>query len=154
MDNTKANIDNLQLANFTNLAKNVLESLEEESSEDFCLTLKESGGWNTYRDCRSVTNKIQACNVCQFEGTPMFSLRGACDGGGPNWNYYLVQDRAREPGYYFEGYKRDWLEQQGAVWRLFESSGVHLLSLQPFVTGPTGRRDWEQQGLGHSGAQS
>ena len=67
MDNTKTNTDN-QLANFTNLAKNVLESLEEESSEDFCLTLKESGGWNTYRDCRSVTNKIQACNVCQFQG--------------------------------------------------------------------------------------
>ena len=81
MDNTKANIDNLQLANFTNLAKNVLESLEEESSEDFCLTLKESGGWNTYRDCRSVTNKIQACNVCQFEGTPLFTLRGACPTG-------------------------------------------------------------------------
>ena len=68
MDNTKTNTANLQLANFTNLAKNVLESLEEESSEDFCLTLKESGGWNTYRDCRSVTNKIQACNVCQFQG--------------------------------------------------------------------------------------
>ena len=140
---------NIQQANFINLKKNVLASLEEDSTEDFCVTLKESGDWNTYRDCRSVTNKIQACNVCQFDRTPMFTLRGACPtgagGGGPNWNYYLVQDKDKQIGYYFEGYKRDWLEEQGGVWRLFESSGVHLLSLQPYVTGPVGRRDWVQQ---------
>ena len=128
-----------QQATFINLKKNVLTSLEEDTTEDFCVTLRESGDWNTYRDCRSVTNKILACNVCQFQGTPMFTLRGA------NWNYYLVQDKDKELGYYFEGYKRDWLEQQGGVWRLFESSGVHLLSLQLYVTGPAGRRDWVQQ---------
>ena len=79
----------------------------------------------------------------------MFTLRGACPtgagGGGPNWNYYLVQDETKQLGYYFEGYKRDRLEQQGGVWRLFESSGVHLLSLQLYVTGPAGRRSWVQQ---------
>ena len=96
------NTDNLQQKQqeeeqFINLKQNKVDS-----SEDFCLTLKESGDWNTYRDCRSVTNKIEACNVCQFERTPRFSLRGACESGGPNWNYYLVQDRARLGGYYFE----------------------------------------------------
>ena len=109
------------------------------------MTLKNSGDWNTYRDCRSVTNKIEACNVCQFDGTPRFSLRGACPSGGPNWNYYLVQDPDKQIGYYFEGYKRDLLQEQDGVWRLYLSSGVHLLSLQLYVAGPVGRRDWVQQ---------
>ena len=76
-----SNPEHGQQANFINLKKNVLSSLEEDTTEDFCVTLKESGDWNTYRDCRSVTNKIQACNVCQFEGTPLFTLRGACPTG-------------------------------------------------------------------------
>ena len=56
-----------QQATFINLKKSVLDNLAEDITEDFCVTLKESGDWNTYRDCRSVTNKILACNVCQFQ---------------------------------------------------------------------------------------
>lgn len=91
-----------ETAKFININEKILASLEDDNTADFCVTLKESGDWNTYRDCRSVTNNILACNVCQFPRTPMFTLRGSCNGAGPNWNYYLVQDRTRDIGYYLE----------------------------------------------------
>ena len=117
-------VDSKTEARFINIKKNILESLEDDNTADFCVTLKESGEWNTYRDCRSVTNRILACNACQFSRTPMFTLRGSCPGAGPNWNYYLVQDRSREIGYYFEGYKRDWVEEDHGKWKLHDFSGV------------------------------
>ena len=62
-------VDSKTEARFINIKKNILESLEDDNTADFCVTLKESGEWNTYRDCRSVTNRILACNACQFSRT-------------------------------------------------------------------------------------
>ena len=147
-------VDSEAEAGFINIKKNILDSLEDDNTADFCVTLKESGGWNTYRDCRSVTNRILACNACQFSRSPMFTLRGSCAGAGPNWNYYLVQDRTREIGYYLEGYKRDWVEEEAGKWKLHSSSGSHLFTLQPYVAGPAGRRLWFPQDEMKSGCES
>ena len=130
-------------SDYTKIKEKVLSSIQ--TNEDYCVTLKQNGEWNIYKDCYSVTNSIVACNVCQFEGgLPSFSLKGSCKYNGPNWNYYLTQDTSHNnPGYYFEGYKRDHIKQDSeGAWHLYRKSGQSTLTLQPYTEGPAGRHYW------------
>ena len=126
-------------SNFTKLPPYKLNKSEASTLEDYCVTLTSSGDWNIYRDCYSATNSILACNVCEFEHTPSFSLKGSCPTGGPNWNYYLTRDMSLPLTYYFEGYKRDKVAPgPGGGWHLYHAAGAQYelyLTLQSFTDG-------------------
>ena len=126
-------------SNFTMLTSHKLSKSEGSTLEDYCVTLTASGDWNMYRDCYSATNSILACNVCEFENTPSFSLKGSCPNSGPNWNYYLTRDPSVPLTYYFEGYKRDKVAPgPGGGWHLYHAAGAKYelyLTLQSFTDG-------------------
>ena len=124
-------------SNFTKLTAHKLLKAMGSSLEDYCVTLTSNGEWNIYRDCYSITNSILACNVCEFEKTPAFSLKGACQSdGGPNWNYYLTRDSSLALTYYFEGYKRDRVVPgPDGGWNLYHVSGAKYLTLQSYTDG-------------------
>ena len=107
-----------------------------QSNEDYCVTMTDTGDWNIYRDCYSPTNAILACNVCQFRTTPSFTLKGSCPRNGPDWMYYLTQDRGNPFGYFFEGYMRDTIVPgNGDRWHLNSKYGENLITLQPYTEG-------------------
>ena len=123
-------------SNFTKLPLHKLSKSESFTLEDYCVTLTSGGDWNMYRDCYSATNSILACNVCEFENTPSFSMKGSCPNGGPNWNYYLTRDMTLPLTYYFEGYKRDMVAPgRDGGWYLYHKSGNKYLTLQSYTDG-------------------
>ena len=64
------------------------------------------------------------------------SLKGACKYSGPNWNYYLTQDKSQNLGYYFEGYKRDIIAQlEDKQWHIIDAKGPSVYKLDPFTEG-------------------
>ena len=138
-NNWKMVLSSKTASNFTKLPPHKLSKSEDSTLEDYCVTLTSSGDWNMYRDCYSATNSILACNVCEFENTPSFSLKGVCPTGGPNWNYYLTRDMSLPLTYYFEGYKRDKVAPgQDGGWHLYAASGAKYelyLTLQSYTDG-------------------
>ena len=126
---------------FNNLDEDILKDLENEG-EDICLTMRSDGSWNTYRDCKSVTNSIHACYICQFSRVPNLVAKGFCAEAPANWIYYLVQNGSE---YFFEGYKRDRIVQTPEGWEWNLSDGRTLLKLKPYSVGPIGRNLWIKQ---------
>ena len=45
------------------------------------------------------------CTVCAIPNTPVFTLKGMCDFGEADWNYYLALDNTNAIQF-LEGYKR------------------------------------------------
>ena len=126
---------------FNKLAKDRIKDLEDES-EDICLTMRSDGSWNTYRDCKSVTNSIDACYICQFARVPNFLAKGFCAEAPANWIYYLVQNNS---DYFYEGYKRDKIVKTSEGWTWNLADGSTLLKLKPYSAGPIGRNLWIKQ---------
>ena len=89
------------------------------------------------------------CTVCSIPNTPVFTLKGMCDIGEADWNYYLALDNTNAVQF-LEGYKRsnivksiinqDW-EISGKIHKL-EETGGRLLANGTLGNYPLGRKNW------------
>ena len=67
-----------------------------------CSYLRIDGFWfgGTY-----ACNQVSLCTVCSIHSYPVFTLKGSCDVGPIDWNYYLKLNEGSQIEMY-EGYKR------------------------------------------------
>ena len=67
-----------------------------------CAFLRSDGTW-MYAVTGSCPNQ-NLCTICEIENTPVFTVKGLCNKGNHDWNFYMIIDSKNEISNY-EGYK-------------------------------------------------
>ena len=138
---TDSNKNTIMPLDYTNL-------LSATSTPNYdCSYLQLDGFWfgGTY-----ACNQVSLCTVCSIQSYPVFTLKGSCDVGPIDWNYYLKLNEGNQIEMY-EGYKRTNIVYDNITtkWRIQMKSGSkegfrytlkYHLSAQRY---PIGRHKWE-----------
>ena len=123
---------------------NVKTTTSTPSSE--CAYLQNDGSW---LDASFACVKVSLCTVCLIVNQPVLTIKGVCNIGDIDWNYYISTDDKNQINKY-EGYKKTNIlfHDESQSWNISIKSGhpqtfsADYSTLHSGVAYPAGRRQW------------
>ena len=130
-----------QVLNYTNVKR------AGSTPTSDCSYLDKDGVW---LDASYVCKKVSLCTVCVIMGQPVLTLKGICNLGEIDWNYYISTDDNYKINMY-EGYKRTNIQyfDSSKSWNITSKSLTPQSYVAEFVPSessalkyPIGRQTW------------
>ena len=101
-----------------------------------CAYLSNDGAW---WDSSYACSRVSLCTVCLIEKQPILTLKGNCNFGDIDWNYYIVLGIKNEIDYY-EGYKKTNIifDNVNEKWKFVPKSGnTKDFSIEMYIANST-----------------